>query len=160
MLGLLTIVVACKWNFLNFQSPTYSVINMEFTTPPSYGSTVVTVGAVAVDGAILFAGGQPAVKHTETSPDSDNSWPEPKAISWEFNGTTSDGTAAEAKVEGSMGKRMDRVDVMGEMPKFVKGIVAGASGAKPYIYQVPQSLSTVHESNRTDNESSTVPSCR
>jgi hypothetical protein len=25
---------------------------------------------------------------------------------------------------------------MGEMPKFVKNIVAGASGTKPYIYQV------------------------
>ena len=40
-----------------------------------------------------------------------------------------------AELKGSLGLRLDRIDVMGEMPKFVKQIVAGASGAKPYIYQ-------------------------
>ena len=40
---------------------------MEFTTPPSYGSTVVNVGGIAKDGEIVWAGASPATKvqHTE-----------------------------------------------------------------------------------------------
>jgi hypothetical protein len=109
---------------------------MEYTTPPSYGSTVVSVGGIATDGKILFANAMPPVSHDETAPDSDNAWPEPKAVTWKWEGTTADGQAASAVLSGSLGPRTDRVDVMGEMPKFVKNIVAGASGTKPYIYQV------------------------
>jgi hypothetical protein len=109
---------------------------MEYTTPPSYGNTAVPVGGIAIDGKILFAGAMPAVSHDETAPDSDNAWPEPKAVTWKWEGTTADGQAASAVLSGSLGPRTDRVDVMGEMPKFVKNIVAGASGTKPYIYQV------------------------
>jgi hypothetical protein len=109
---------------------------MEYTTPPSYGTTAVPVGGIAIDGKILFAGAMPAVSHDETAPDSDNAWPEPKSVTWKWEGTTADGQAASAVLSGSIGPRTDRVDVMGEMPKFVKNIVAGASGTKPYIYQV------------------------
>lgn len=104
---------------------------MEYTTPPSYGSTVVSVGGVATDGQILFAGAMPPISHDETAPDSDNAWPEPKAATFKWEG--SNGSAV---LSGSLGGRTDRVDVMGEMPKFVKNIVAGAAGTKPYIYQV------------------------
>lgn len=104
---------------------------MEYTTPPSYGSTVVSVGGVATDGQILFAGAMPPISHDETAPDSDNAWPEPKAATFKWEGSN-----GSAELSGSLGARTDRVDVMGEMPKFVKNIVAGASGTKPYIYQV------------------------
>jgi hypothetical protein len=76
------------------------------------------------------------VSHDETAPDSDNAWPEPKAVTWKWEGTTADGQPVSAVVSGNIGPRCDRVDVMGEMPKFVKNIVSGASGTKPYIYQV------------------------
>ena len=109
---------------------------MEYTTPPSYGKTAVPVGGIAIDGKILIAGPMTPVSHDETAPDSDNSWPEPKAVTWKWEGTTADGQPASAVLSGSLGARTDRVDVMGEMPKFVKNIVAGASGTKPYIYQV------------------------
>lgn len=104
---------------------------MEYTTPPSYGKTVVSVGGVATDGQILFAGAMPPISHDETAPDSDNAWPEPKSATFKWEG--SNGSAV---LSGSLGPRTDRVDVMGEMPKFVKNIVAGAAGTKPYIYQV------------------------
>lgn len=110
---------------------------MNYTTPPSYGETQVTVGGLAIDGAILFANAAPhtAVTHTTIQGDPDNSWPEPSAAAFTWSGTTADGKPAKAVLEGAITPRVDRVDVMGELPKFVKQIVAGASGAKPYIYQ-------------------------
>ena len=109
---------------------------MEYTTPPSYGETVVGVGCVAKEGRILFAGASPDTKaeHTEVKGDPDNDWPEPGAVKFTWAGKSSDGKEAKATLEGPI-KRTDRVDVMGEVPKFVKQIVAGAAGTKPYIYQ-------------------------
>jgi hypothetical protein len=130
------IATAAKWNFVNFQSPTYSAVMMEYTTPPSYGSTVVNVGGIATDGKILCAGSSNNAKHSEIKGDPENNWPEPGAVAFLWNGTDADGQAVEALVEGSLGTRLDRVDVMAEVPKFVKQIVAGAAGTKPYIYQV------------------------
>ena len=127
-------LTAARWSFANFQSESYSAIHMQYITPPSYGSTIVSVGGIAVDGKILFAGAMPPVSHDETAPDSDNAWPEPKAVTFKW-----ESGAESAVLSGSLGARTDRVDVMGEMPKFVKNIVSGASGTKPYIYQVSAS---------------------
>ena len=109
---------------------------MNFTTPPSYGETSVTVGGVIKQNQILFTGASPETKveHTEVKGDPENDWPEPGAVRFTWQGKTSDGKDAKAILEGDL-QRTDRVDVMGELPKFVKQIVAGASGAKPYIYQ-------------------------
>lgn len=109
---------------------------MEYTTPPSYGSTVVNVGGIATDGKILCAGSSNSAKHSEIKGDPENNWPEPGAVEFSWNGTDANGQVVEALVEGSLGERLDRVDVMAEVPKFVKQIVAGAAGTKPYIYQV------------------------
>jgi hypothetical protein len=110
---------------------------MNYTTPPSYGETQVTVGGVTKNGQLLFTGASPDTKfeHTEVKGDPDNDWPEPSAVRFTWVGKTSDGKDAKAVLEGSLGQRSDRMDVMGELPKFVKQIVAGASGTKPYIYQ-------------------------
>ena len=110
---------------------------MEFTTPPSYGSTSVCVGGVVKEGQILFTGTSPTTKpeHTAVKGDPENDWPEPSAATFTWKGQTADGKEASAQLAGSLGERIDRIDVMGEMPKFVKQIVAGAAGTKPYIYQ-------------------------
>lgn len=115
---------------------------MEYTTPPSYGETVVTVGCVIKGDEIVFTGASPTTKteHTEVKGDPDNDWPEPGSAKFSWEGKTKDGKEAKAVLEGSLGPRTDRVDVMGELPKFVKQIVAGASGAKPYIYQFTPKL--------------------
>lgn len=129
---------AAKWNFCNFQSPSYSAVLMDFVTPPSYGTTTVAVGVIATDAGILFGGASPLVKaqHTQVKGDPDNDWPEPGAVAFVWEGTTQDGKPVKAELVGDLPARVDRVDVMGEMPKFIKQIVAGASGTKPYIYQV------------------------
>lgn len=129
---------AARWNFVNFQSPSYSAVLMGYTTPKSYGETVVNVGGIVTDDAILIAGASPSMhtEHTEIKGDPDNDWPEPGAVAFTWGGKSQDGKDVSAKLEGSILPRSDRIDVMGELPKFVKQIVAGAAGTKPYIYQV------------------------
>lgn len=127
---------AARWNFVDFQGPTYSAIMMEYTTPPSYGSTVVSVGGLAKDGQLITAGVLHKAEHTKAKEDSENDWKEPEEVKYSWSGSTSDGKAVEARLEGSLEERLDRVDVMAEVPGFVKKIVAGAAGTKPYIYQV------------------------
>ncbi len=127
---------AARWSFVDFQSPTYSAILMEFTTPPSYGSTVVSVGGIVKDGEIITAGSITTSEHTKTKQDSLNDWPEPTEVKFTWSGTTKDGKPVEAVIEGPLEDKLDRIDVMAEVPGFVKTIVASAVGTKPYIYQV------------------------
>ncbi|OCL11286.1 oxidative stress survival, Svf1-like protein [Glonium stellatum] len=126
---------AARWNFATFHSPTYSTVLMEFTTPPSYGSTVVQVGGIATDGKLLIAGCTTTTTHTQVNNDPENEWPEPTAATYHWEGKTADGKDVRAELSGSLGPRLDRVDVMAEVPGFVKVIVASAVGTKPYIYQ-------------------------
>lgn len=133
---LTAVTLAAKWNFCNFQSPNYSAILMSFTTPESYGPTTVNVGCIVRNNEILFSSSaDSSVTHTAVKGDPENEWPEPSAVKFTWAGKTADGKEAGAVLEGDLGERTDRVDVMGEVPKFVKQIVAGAAGTKPYIYQ-------------------------
>jgi hypothetical protein len=127
---------AARWNFCDFQSPNYSAIMMGFTTPASYGTTVVNVGGIAKDGEIIIGGTECTATHLKVQSDSENDWPEPKEIKFTWKGKTKDGKAVEATLQGPFEKRVDRVDVMAEVPGFVKKIVGAAAGTKPYIYQV------------------------
>lgn len=99
---------------------------MEFTTPPSYGSSTVNVGGVAVDGEILFAGANNRFVHTEKRNDPD--WPEPGALKLEWNGKTKDHKIAKAELSGNLGERLDKIDVMAQVPGFIKTIVGGVVG--------------------------------
>lgn len=128
--------LAARWNFINFQTPTYSAVMMEFTTPPSYGSTKVNVGAILKDDEIVYAGATNTVTHTSSTTDETSGWPEPTSIKWEWTGKTADGQDVSAEVDGSLGKRLDRIDVMGEVPGFIKTIAGSVAGTKPYIFQV------------------------
>lgn len=126
---------------MNFQSPTYSAVLMEFTTPASYASTLVRVAGIATDGKLLLANTNAGdVKHTATKQDADNDWPEPTAASYQWEGKTEDGKEITAQLEGSLGERVDRIDVMAEVPGFIKSIAATAAGTKPYIYQFNSKL--------------------
>lgn len=128
--------LAAKWNFANFQGENYSAVMMEFTTPPSYGSTIVNVGGIVKDGEIISAGSSNTVTHTKVNSDPDNDWPTPEEVKLEWSGKTKDGKAVSAILEVPLGERMDRIDIMAEVPGFVKSIVSAAAGTKPYVYQV------------------------
>lgn len=126
---------AAKWNFISFNTPTYSASVMEFTTPASYGRTTVSLGGIAKDGELIYAG-PTTVQHTKSDTDAEISWPEPKAIEVHWNGTGVSGKAVDASLKGDLPQRIDRVDVLSHIPGFVKTIVGGVVGTKPYIYQV------------------------
>jgi hypothetical protein len=128
--------LAARWNFINFQTPTYSAIMMEYTTPPSYGSTKVNVGGIVKDGKVVYAGTTNVVTHTEVGQDEGSDWPAPKAIKWEWSGKTTDDKEFTAEVDGALGPRLDRIDVMAEVPGFIKSIAGSVAGTRPYIFQV------------------------
>ncbi|CAK7225349.1 Putative cell survival pathways protein [Sporothrix curviconia] len=127
--------LAARWNFANFQGPEHSAVLMQFTTPPSYGSTVVTVGGIARDGEIVFAGADATATHVAVKEDTENDWPEPTQIKYTWAGTAKDGSKVEAVLEGGLEERLDRIDVMAEVPGFVKKIAGSVAGTKPFIYQ-------------------------
>lgn len=131
---------AATWNFVNFQGPQYSAVMMEFTTPPSYGSTVVNVGCIAKNDEIVIAGCKNTATHTATVEDPVNGWPEPTEVRYTWSGAGKDGEAIEATIEGPLGERADCVDIMAEVPGFIKTIIAGAAGTKPYLYQFRPNL--------------------
>ncbi|KAK9474198.1 oxidative stress survival, Svf1-like protein [Dipodascopsis tothii] len=128
---------ASRWNFVNFQGPTLSAIMMEFTTPPSYGSSIVNIGGVARKSELLAATVQNSATHTKTKSDDENGWPEPAEIKlvWDGVSPTPAATPIHAELTAPIPNLVERVDVMAEIPAFVKKIVAGVAGTKPYIYQ-------------------------
>lgn len=126
---------AKSWNFLNFQSENYSAVQMEFTTPKSYANTKVNVGMIASNDKILHATVNNVVNHKDQAVD-EVGWNVPKSI--EFNFVDKDESNEEkviATVNGELEDLIERVDVMAEIPQFVKNIVSGVAGTKPYIYQ-------------------------
>ncbi|KAH8808941.1 oxidative stress survival, Svf1-like protein [Xylogone sp. PMI_703] len=127
--------LAAKWNFVNFLAPNYSAIMMEYETPASYGNTIVNVGGIIKNNEIIMAGATNTATHTSIKGDAESDWPEPDAAKFQWNGKTKDGKDVEAVLECSLGERLDRVDVMAEVPGFVKSLVAVAAGTRPYIYQ-------------------------
>ncbi|PQE31355.1 survival factor 1 protein [Rutstroemia sp. NJR-2017a WRK4] len=124
---------AAKWNFVTFQAPTYSAIMMEFTTPVSYGSTVVNVGGIVKDGEVVFAGANNTVKHHEVKEDPDTQWPEPIKAEFTWNGKSKDGDFS-AVLSGPL-ERTDRVDILAHIPGIIKSLVGGVVGTRPYCYQ-------------------------
>lgn len=109
---------------------------MEYTTPPSYGSTTVNVGGIVKDGEVVYAGTTNKATHTETGQDEGSDWPAPKSIKWEWSGKTTDDKELTAEVNGALGSRLDRIDVMAEVPGFIKSIAGSVAGTRPYIFQV------------------------
>ncbi|KAK9458811.1 oxidative stress survival, Svf1-like protein [Lipomyces oligophaga] len=128
---------AARWNFANFQGPTTSAVMMEFTTTPAYGSQVVNIGVVVRDDKILAGTIKDKAEHTTTKQDTENDWPEPTTIKFSWSGVSPEDnvTPVEAVIDAKIDNLVERVDVMAEIPQFVKKIVAGVAGTKPYIYQ-------------------------
>lgn len=132
---------AAKWNFVTFQTPTYSAIMMEFFTPPSYGSTCVNVGGIVKDGEILFAGATNTLTYTESKEDPETLWQEPISAEYKWEGKGKEGPIS-AVLSGPLGEKKDRVDILSHIPGIIKSLVGGVVGTRPYIYQVSQRICT------------------
>lgn len=139
---------AATWNFASFQGPNHSAIMMEFITPPSYGNTVVNVGGIVKDGELIAVSSENnKVTHKASKKDTANDWPEPTQAEYDWSATSKDGKPVTAVIDATLGDRVDRIDIMAEVPGFVKTIVKAAAGTKPYIYQVsnmPSRLVCLH----------------
>jgi hypothetical protein len=108
---------------------------MEYTTPASYDSTTVNVGGIVTDDEIIYAGVNNSVTHTASTQDDESDWPAPTSIKWVWDGSTKDMKQVHAEVDGPLGQRLDRVDIMAEVPGFIKSIAGSVAGTRPYIFQ-------------------------
>lgn len=129
-------IIAARWKFLAFHGEKYSAIMMEFITPPSYGTTTVNVSGVVTDEKLIAAGTVGTFEHTEVAHDEMTDWDEPKKIKASFKGVTLDGQPLEAISDITLENRVDRVDIMSQVPAVIKRVLAGTVGTRPYIYQV------------------------
>lgn len=128
--------LACRWNFVNFQTPTYSAILMEYTTPQSYGKTVVSVGGIAKDDALVTAGVCEA-NHVTSKQETEHDWPEPREILFEWKDNNG-GKTNVGEISGTLPQKSDRIEVLAHLPGFVKSFIKGATGLKPHIFQVSE----------------------
>lgn len=138
---------AAAWNFLNFNSNTHSVVVMEFTTPKSYDTTKVSVAIVSTDDKIISCCIDNDIKQLDAKTD-EVGWPVPQKLECVMSGYECSSDLAEklesspdsvsvvkTVVKGDLDHLSERVDVMAEIPGFIKNIVSGVVGTKPYIYQ-------------------------
>lgn len=139
---------AARWNFLNFQGPTVSVVVMHFDTPGSYGHGRSSIGAVVKDGKLLATAVEVEIEHQDTQRD-EVGWHAPRSIRFTLKGPKIEAPDEEVELEhqvvettvcGKLECLVDRVDVMAELPLFVKKVASGLSGAHPYIYQYNNEL--------------------
>lgn len=130
--------LAARWNFAYFQTENYSAVLMEYTTPASYGTTVVSVGGIAKDDELVCAG-VCNTKHLASKKQSEHDWPEPTKIAFEWTGEEN-GKPVTGEITGDLPPRTDRIDVLAHLPGFVKSFISGATGLKPHIFQVRNSL--------------------
>lgn len=131
--------LAKSWNFLNFQGPTVSAVVMEFVTPGSYGFGRSSVGGVVKDGKLISTAVGVDIEHQDKEEDSVG-WTYPKAISFSLSGPDPSGEGqVKTTVSGKI-NLVERLDVMAEIPAFVKRVASGLSGARPFIYQYSSEL--------------------
>ena len=138
---------AKAWNFVYVHTPEHTALLIEYITPKSYANTKVTVGVVTSKDDVMMLSLDNNYEHLNPEID-EVGWPVPHNIRVEFNGVSKDvtdeqvenGTFTEkdkvtAVIEAPLKNMVERVDVMGEIPGFVKNIVSGIAGTNPFIYQ-------------------------
>lgn len=139
---------AKAWNFAVSHTEENTVVIMEFITPKSYGNTKVSVGIVTSKDEILSVTIDNDYQHLDAEVD-EVGWDVPKNVKIVFNGVSTKLTDEQitdkdalkeadkvtAVLEGPLTNLVERIDVMGEVPGFVKNIVSGVAGTKPFIYQ-------------------------
>lgn len=130
---------AARWNFTTVHSPKISAVVMEFVTPESYGSCQVGVAGVTHNGELLFTSSKVDIEHQDTKLDEEVGWSPPQKLVFDITGPPIDQATVEPscnlQISGDVGKLVQRIDVMAEIPAFVKRVVAGIAGARPFIYQ-------------------------
>lgn len=142
--------LARAWDFANFQGKNFSAVMMQFTTTESYGSENVNVGIVARDDGIVAATIDNEVLHKDMKEDASTRWNEPGGLLLKWQGFRfGNEDPITATIDQELGKRVGRVDILQEIPFWIKGILSNMTGIRPYIYQhmnkAKLEIQTIHQ---------------
>jgi len=128
-------LVSPKWNFLCLQNTDTTLSVLQFVTPAKYGSFDISYGAFAHKGQLVAVTVENVVEHVDTTPDPDTGYDVPAQKNYTWKGSTLDGEKAfEAYLTVRPEKLCDRIDVLGELPYFLRVIIQ-ALVTKPFLYQ-------------------------
>ncbi|KAH7102001.1 oxidative stress survival, Svf1-like protein [Auriculariales sp. MPI-PUGE-AT-0066] len=160
--------IACRWDFGHFQSEDHggvAAIQMQFTTPKSYGpsgsgsgNVKVAIGSLVVGGKLVLVTGETQLPgqgtvegeivsraiHVGSQKDPENGHPAPTGFKYVWRGPSlvhaGNSVGAELQVEvgppNAMKGLVEKVDVLAEVPAPVKVILNAAAGIKPIVYQL------------------------
>ncbi|CAB4394175.1 oxidative stress survival, Svf1-like protein [Rhizophagus irregularis] len=128
-------LIASRWNFVNFQSDVASLSMCEFETTPNYGSKKINQGSLVVNNKLVGVSVKNMAQFLETSLDPETKYKVPTKIKYTWEGKTLETDEDfSAFLEIKLDVLMDKIDVLNEVPYFLKKIVQ-AFVAKPYVYQ-------------------------
>lgn len=153
-------LLASRWNFANFYSPpsdptssadqqdSVALLMMEFTTTAQHNHRKVNVGSVVVNGELVAVtmggsdvpeGSGNKAEHQQLQLDQDTGYNTPRNLNfvWAGPAISDRSKTVKANVQFDTSKGLaEKVDVLAEIPYFIKKVVNVVSGAKPYIYEV------------------------
>lgn len=136
--GILPNKAAKRWNFLYFQSKSYTILVMEYLTIAKFDSVKVTIWSICENNEIKYIGSDvnndEIVKFNEVTKDKENGWEYPTKMT--FNFTKSSNDVPSFHVENL--NLVNRYDILGELPSIVKTLAKNIANIKPYLYQYCQ----------------------
>ncbi|EPX73672.1 Svf1 family protein Svf1 [Schizosaccharomyces octosporus yFS286] len=129
--------LASSWEFALLQNPRYTGVMMQFKTPPSYGSTIVNVGGLVTKDKVVAVTVDNTIEHVDVKTDPETEWPEPTRIAYDWVGKDAETyqKPVHLSVDATLGRRLQRINVLSEIPTWLRGFVHNVSGTKPFIYQ-------------------------
>lgn len=119
-------LIASRWNFVNFQSKNVSLSMCEFETTPQYGSVKVNQGSLIIEDKLIGVSVRNQADFLSTELDPDTGYQIPDKILYTWDGKTLD-TEDDFKVRMEVEPKilMDKIDVLNEVPYFLKKLVQG-----------------------------------
>ncbi|XBW35484.1 hypothetical protein QEN19_001057 [Hanseniaspora menglaensis] len=136
---------AKEWRFVWFVNEKESLILMQFQTPKSYGNSIVSTAIITDEDKVICCPVENEATLIGEYKDEETGWSYAKEIDYKFKGQlikdddedneVESAGAVEFELKGPLVDVIERVDVMNEVPQFVKNIVSGVAATKPFIYQ-------------------------
>jgi hypothetical protein len=119
-------LIASRWNFVSFQSDDASLSMCEFETTPYYGSKKVNQGSLTVANKLVGVSVKNKAQFLETMLDPDTQYNIPTKIKYTWEGTTLETNENfSVSLNIKLDVLMDKIDVLNEIPYFLKKIVQG-----------------------------------
>ncbi len=124
-------LIASRWNFINFQSDVAALSMCEFETTPQYGSKKVNQGSLVLNNKLVGVFKDNKAIFLKKEFDRHTGYDIPSEIRYTWEGkileTNEDFSAF---IDIKLDVLMDRIDVLNEVPYFLKKIVQGKKKVK------------------------------